>query len=83
MKKKISIIVPMYNEEDMVAICYKELKKVMDKEKDYTTEYIFINDGSSDRTEELLAKLSKKSKTIKVINFSRNFGHQAAVEAGL
>lgn len=83
MKKKISIIVPMYNEEDMVTICYKELKKVMDKEKEYTTEYIFINDGSSDRTEELLAKLSKKSKAIKVINFSRNFGHQAAVEAGL
>ncbi len=83
MKKKISIVVPMYYEEDMVNICYNELKRIMSNQKKYDYELIFVNDGSQDRTEELLEKLAKKSNRVKIIALSRNFGHQAAVTAGL
>ena len=83
MKKKISVVVPMYYEEDMVNICYAELKKIMSKLKKYDYEFIFINDGSKDRTEELLEELAQKNDFVKVISLSRNFGHQAAVSAGL
>ena len=82
MKKKVSIIVPMYSEEDMVPICYNELKKVFKNQK-YLYEFIFINDGSKDKTLELLTKIANKDKDVKVINLSRNFGHQAAISAGL
>ena len=73
----------MYFEEDMVNICYNELKRIMYNQKKYDYEFIFVNDGSTDRTEELLEKLSQKSERVKVISLSRNFGHQAAVSAGL
>jgi len=81
--KKISVVVPMYYEEEMVDTCYQELKKVLDKLKKYDYEIIFINDGSQDKTLPLLEKIAKKDKQIKVISLSRNFGHQAAVSAGL
>ena len=81
--KKISVVVPMYYEEEMVDTCYKELKKVLDKLKNYTYEIICVNDGSQDKTLPLLEKIAKKDKCVKVISFSRNFGHQAAVSAGL
>lgn len=81
--KKISVVVPMYYEELVVNECYKELKKVLTKLKKYNHEIIFVNDGSQDKTLELLTKIAKKDKCVKVISFSRNFGHQQAVSAGL
>ena len=81
--KKISVIIPMYYEEDMVTICYKEIKKVFNTLKNYTYEFVFINDGSQDKTLDLLIKIAKKDKQTKVISLSRNFGHQAAISAGL
>ena len=81
--KKISIVVPMYYEEDMVDKCYQELKKVLLKLNNYTHEIVFVNDGSQDKTLPLLEKIAKKDKQVKIISFSRNFGHQAAVSAGL
>lgn len=81
--KKISVVVPMYYEEEIVDLCYKELKKVLKGIKNYQHEIIFINDGSLDKTLPLLEKIAKKDKDVKVISFSRNFGHQAAVSAGL
>ncbi len=81
--KKISVVVPMYYEEEIVNVCYKELKKVLSKIKKYDYEIIFVNDGSKDKTLDLLEKIAKKDKHIKVISLSRNFGHQAAVSAGL
>ena len=80
--KNISIIIPMYYEEDMVDICYQELKRVFKNIK-YHYELIFVNDGSKDNTLTLLTKLAKNDKHVKVISLSRNFGHQAAVSAGL
>ena len=81
--KKVSIVVPMYYEEEMVNACYLELKKVLDSLKNYDYEIIFVNDGSKDKTLPLLEKIAKKDKQAKIISLSRNFGHQAAVSAGL
>lgn len=81
--KKLSVVVPMYYEEEMVNTCYKELIKVLTSLKDYDYEIIFINDGSQDKTLPLLTKIANKDKKVKIISLSRNFGHQAAVSAGL
>ena len=83
MKKKISVVIPMYYEEEIVNTCYNELKKVLTKLKNYSYELIFVNDGSKDKTLELLTKIANKNKDVKVISLSRNFGHQSAVSAGL
>lgn len=81
--KKISVVVPMYYEEEIVNICYKELKNILTNIKNYDYEIIFVNDGSKDKTLELLEKIAKRNNKIKIISLSRNFGHQAAVTAGL
>ena len=81
--KKISVIVPMYYEEKIVSECYNRLSSVLKNIENYEYEIIFINDGSKDKTLEMLVELSKNDRNVKVISFSRNFGHQAAVTAGL
>lgn len=77
-----SIILPVFNEEENIDKLFERVSGVLTSLKG-THEIIFINDGSSDRTRELLTALHKKHKIVKVINFSRNFGHQTAVSAGL
>ena len=81
--KKISVVVPCYNEEEGIEIFYKELKNELDLIKNYTKEIIFINDGSKDNTIKILKDLRLKDKKIKIINFSRNFGKESAMLAGL
>ncbi len=82
--KKISIVIPMYYEEQVAKECYDRVKKVLDEiKKKYNHEIIFVNDGSKDKTLEILEEIAKKDKDVKIISFSRNFGHQAAVTAGL
>ena len=81
--KKISVIVPMYYEEKIVSECYNRLTSVLKNIENYEYEIIFINDGSKDKTLEMLIELSENDSNVKVISFSRNFGHQAAVTAGL
>ena len=82
--KKISVVIPMYCEEEVADICYKRvvnnLKKLSDR---YSYEIIFINDGSKDSTLEILKKIASNDDNVKIISFSRNFGHQAAVTAGI
>ena len=83
MKKKISIVVPCYNEEESLPHFYKEIKKV-EKSMDYLSfEYIFVNDGSRDKTLEILRDLAKKDKKVRYISLSRNFGKEGAMLAGL
>lgn len=82
MDKKISVVIPMFCEELVVDECYKRLKEVMLANR-YNYELIFINDGSTDNTLELLKDIAKLDNNVKIINFSRNFGHQAAVSAGI
>ncbi len=82
--KKISVVVPMYYEQEVAKECYARLKKVLDELKNsYEYEMIFVNDGSKDKTLEILENLALNDKNVKVISFSRNFGHQCAVTAGL
>lgn len=81
--KKISVVVPMYCEEEVVNVCYTRLNNVFKELKIYDYEFIFVNDGSRDRTLELLEKIAVEDKKVKIISFSKNFGHQCAVTAGL
>lgn len=81
--KKISIVIPMYFEEEVAKECYSRTKKVLEKLNKYEHEIVFVNDGSKDKTLEILEKIAEEDKNVKVISFSRNFGHQAAVTAGL
>ena len=77
-----SIIVPLYNEEEVIKETYKRLKEAL-KALEEPYEIIFVNDGSRDKTELLVEEICMKDKTIKFINFSRNFGHQIAITAGM
>lgn len=78
----LSVIIPCYNEELVIQETYNRLSEVMKKtEMDY--ELIFVNDGSRDRTFSILLQLSQKDQFVKIISFSRNFGHQCAVTAGI
>ena len=79
---KISIIIPCYNEENVIETTNQRVSAVLDDNK-LNYEIIYINDGSVDNTLNIIRTFSKKNKNIKIINFSRNFGHQAAVTAGL
>lgn len=82
--KKISIIVPCYNEEDVLKMFYTELMQVInDLKSNYLYEIIFINDGSKDKTLNILKELRKENNNIKIISFTRNFGKEAAIYAGL
>ncbi|SKA79139.1 dolichol-phosphate mannosyltransferase [Clostridium sp. USBA 49] len=78
----LSVVIPMYYEEGVVEECYKRLTNVMN-DNNYDYELIFVNDGSKDRTLDILKEIASKDKRAKIINFSRNFGHQAAVSAGV
>jgi dolichol-phosphate mannosyltransferase len=78
--KKISIIIPSFNEQDNVSVLFKKIKSVLPYAN---LEVIFVDDGSSDGTLENIIKLSKTERCVKYISFSRNFGHQAALRAGL
>lgn len=81
--KKISVIIPMYQEEKVVKECYKRITNVLTNLNDYDYEIIFIDDGSKDQTFSLLQEIAVLNTKVKVISFTRNFGHQAAVIAGL
>lgn len=81
-KKEISIVIPVYNEEKNIQELYKRLSTVMN-EVTHNYEIIFCNDGSIDTTQDQLKLLAETDKKVKVITFSRNFGQQAAITAGL
>lgn len=82
--KKISIVVPCYNEENNINSFYEEMIKTLEKVKEnYSYEIIFVNDGSNDKTEIEVKKLRKTDQNIVLISFSRNFGKEAAIYAGL
>ena len=82
MSKKISIIVSVYNEEEVLFEFYRETIKVL-LLIDNPYEIIFVNDGSTDGSRSTLFKLSRDDENVKVIHFSRNFGHEAAMIAGI
>jgi glycosyltransferase involved in cell wall biosynthesis len=79
--KKITLIVPCYNEEAVLSILYTEIQKYFNPK--YRFQIVFVDDGSKDRTLEIIQDLSKKDQRIKYVAFSRNFGKEAAMLAGL
>jgi glycosyltransferase involved in cell wall biosynthesis len=79
----ISLIVPCYNEEAVIQESYRRLSKVMLSIHDHQYEIIFINDGSKDKTREMLNLIASTDTNVKLIHFSRNFGHQPAATAGI
>ena len=81
--KKISIVIPAYNEEGNLMPVYQRIKSVFEKMQGYSFEIIFVNDGSRDNTQSRLEELALDFPEIKYIEFSRNFGHQPAVKAGM
>ena len=82
MQYKYSIVVPVFNEEKVLNELYRSLTIVMNKLRE-SYEIIFINDGSIDNSLEIMEKLHSKDKRIKIIDFSRNYGHQIAITAGI
>ena len=81
--KKVSFIIPCYNEEEVLPLLYQRLNNVSNELKDYECEFIFINDGSKDKTEEIIENLNMNDNRVKLYSFARNFGHQAAVSCGI
>ncbi|MPS72032.1 MAG: glycosyltransferase [Chryseobacterium sp.] len=81
--KKISIVIPAYNEEGNLSLIHSEIKNVFLTLPDYDYEIIFVNDGSRDSTQQTLEEISKDCSKLKYLEFSRNFGHQNAVKAGM
>ena len=81
--KKISVVIPMYQEEEVVNECYSRMTKTLNSLENYEYELICVNDGSKDNTLELLEQIALKDNKVKIISFTRNFGHQCAVSAGL
>ena len=81
--KKISVVIPMYYEEEVANECYSRTSKILKQLNNFEYEIVFVNDGSKDRTLEILENIAEVDKNVKVISLSRNFGHQAAVTCGL
>ena len=82
--KKISVIVPCYNEQEAIPFFYDEIVKISKiMENDAEFEYLFINDGSKDKTINVLRELAKRDERVKYVSFSKNFGKEAAMYAGL
>ena len=79
---KLSVIIPCFNEEAVIVESYRHTKSVLDTLL-CDTEIIYVNDGSTDRTRDMLNEIASHDQTVKVLHFSRNFGHQPAVTAGI
>lgn len=82
-KKLISIVVPCYNEEETIPIFYIEMEKIRKKINKVNFEYIFIDDGSKDNTMSSIRKIAMQNNCVRYLSFSRNFGKEAGMYAGL
>jgi polyisoprenyl-phosphate glycosyltransferase len=81
--KKISIVVPMYNEEKVIPLFFAEINRVLSTLPQYQFELVVVNDGSKDQTLSLLKAQQTKQPQLIIVNLSRNFGHEPAVAAGI
>lgn len=82
-KKLVSILVPAYNEEEVLNMLYERLKKIINSNNKYNFEILFINDGSKDNTLKIIKELRSKDSSVCYLNLSRNFGKETAMIAGL
>lgn len=81
-KRRVSILIPCYNEEKSLPLLYPELKALMDSEAQYEWEVLFVNDGSKDNTLQIIKALRAADKRLSYVNLSRNFGKESAMLAG-
>ncbi len=81
--KKITIIIPAYNEQDSLPFLYERMEKLINSIENYEFEILFVNDGSKDKTIDLIKEYREKDKRISYVDFSRNFGKEIAMIAGL
>ena len=79
---KISLIIPCYNEEESLPPLYAELQRVTSEMSEYEFEFLFVDDGSKDKTLKILKDFAKEDARVKYISFSRNFGKESAMYAG-
>lgn len=79
---EFSLVIPVYNEEAVLSETYQRVKKIMDSLGE-SYELIFVNDGSQDKSASIIREFAREDPKVKLINFSRNFGHQAAITAGM
>lgn len=82
-RKKITILIPAYNEQEVLQYLYERLHKLAGETPNYNFEFLFINDGSRDKTLEIIKTYATKDKRVAYINLSRNFGKETAMIAGL
>ena len=82
-KKLISVVVPVFNETEVIGVFYERMNKVLKSLEFYSYELIFVDDGSKDDSYDKLVKVAKTDPNVKIIKFSRNFGHQIAITAGI
>ena len=81
--KKVTIIIPAYNEEESLPYLYERLVKLMENNKNYNFEILFVNDGSKDKTIDIIKEYRKKDERVSYVDFSRNFGKETAMIAGM
>jgi dolichol-phosphate mannosyltransferase len=82
-KKTITIIIPIFNEEKNIPVLFSRLEKVRNSIQNLKFRYLFINDGSNDKSFDILSEISLNNSSVSVISFTRNFGHQNALSCGL
>ena len=82
-KPLISIVVPAYNEEEVIAVFHQRMSRFFESLPDYRCEIIFVNDGSQDRTQSIAEQLCREDERVASVNLSRNFGKEIAMTAGL
>lgn len=83
MKKTVDLVVPCFNESDVLDLFYSEVSKVLDRCGAYAFHFIFVNDGSKDHTLEILRRLAAEDERVRYVSFSRNFGKESAMLAGM
>jgi dolichol-phosphate mannosyltransferase len=81
--RTVSLVIPVFNEADNVAGMLRRLRAVAEAEKSYVWEFVFVDDGSTDLTGAMLAAEAERDRRVRLIEFTRNFGHQIAISAGL
>src|SRR5207248_978697 len=79
----LSVVIPCFNEAEAIRLTHERVLQALGDQPDFNLETVYVNDGSADGTEDILFELADQDPRIKVVSFTRNFGHQPAVTAGL
>src|SRR5262245_10882040 len=82
-KRLVSLVVPVYNEAEVISVFYDRASKALSAIPEFDYEIVFIDDGSRDTSYQILSRLAAQDPHVRVLKFSRNFGHQIAITAGI